>query len=68
MEEAKFAPKCIWCSAPWSDDNVRIYDSERGSWGSDSMGSFTDVTLEVAIVCHECGKEVYRRGGFERTY
>lgn len=68
MAEEKFAPKCIWCSAPWSDDNVEIYDDEKDSWGSDSMGSFTDVSLSVSIECHSCKREIYRKDGFRRTY
>jgi hypothetical protein len=25
-KETSFAPKCIWCGAEWSDENIRVYD------------------------------------------
>jgi hypothetical protein len=57
----KFAPKCIWCSAPWSDDNVKLEMEGSYCYDSDSSAGYP----VVSISCHECGKLMYQKEGSE---
>lgn len=66
MTEQKFAPKCIWCSAEWSDDNIKVYDFDASDH-CDS-GRFSPETVSVSIVCHSCKREMYRKEGAENCY
>lgn len=56
-----FRPKCVWCSADWSDDNIKVYDLDAGDH-CDS-GRFYAESCTVSISCHKCGKEMYRKEG-----
>ena len=64
MEE--FKPKCIWCSAPWSDENVRIYDIDAADHCE--SGRFGPETACVSIGCHACGREMYRKNDCPNSY
>ena len=55
-ETPRFAPKCIWCNAEWSDENVNIY-SWSGSCDTCDYGSGAELT----ITCHSCQREMYRK-------
>ena len=55
-----FKPKCIWCSAPWSDENVRIEDV-WASQGCDTCGYGLKVSGTVTIECHACTKVMYQK-------
>lgn len=60
-----FKPKCIWCSAPWSDENISM-EVEAGIDGWESSGYYAEVEgVKLKIKCHECGKlmyELYQHG------
>jgi hypothetical protein len=60
----EFKPLCIWCSAPWSDKNVKL-EIEGASYCS-TCGS--DGYPVVQIVCHECGKLMYEKSGLSYDY
>lgn len=57
-EEPEFAPKCIWCSAPWSEENVAL---EVESSGCESGG--WDYWATIKITCHVCNKLMYEKSG-----
>ena len=62
-EQPQFKPKCIWCSADWSDANVMAYNLDAGDHCS--SGRFYPETVTVAIVCHACGRKIYEKEGVE---
>lgn len=55
-KDKQFAPLCIWCSAPWSDENVAL-DYSTGSCDTCSIGS----GAKVKITCHKCKKVMYEK-------
>lgn len=55
--EPRFAPLCIWCSAPWDDSNVQIYAWASG--GCPTCGP--EAEAEVEIICHKCYKLMYKK-------
>lgn len=60
----KFAPLCIWCSAPWSDKNVQVYAVDCG--GCPTCGP--EIETAIRIFCHECKREMYRKEGMSNDY
>lgn len=58
--DPEFAPKCVWCSAPWSDENVKLEIRGAYSYESDSDPGYP----AVKITCHSCGKLMYEKGGY----
>lgn len=57
----KFAPKCIWCSADWSADNIRLHDLDASD--QCQSGRLDPEECTVSIVCHACNREMYRKEG-----
>ena len=57
-----FKPKCIWCSAEWSDDNVEI-EAYGGGMGCETCGYGSEIEVTVSITSHVCDKEMYRKEG-----
>jgi hypothetical protein len=66
-ETPEFKPLCIWCSAPWSDDNVQI-EIEAEMDGYESTGFYCTAEGTVSIVCHACKREMYRKEGVSRGW
>lgn len=58
-DEPEFAPKCIWCSAPWSDENIKM--EIMGAYSYESCSDPGHPRLQ--IICHECGKLMYEKSG-----
>lgn len=57
-DHPKFAPKCIWCNAEWSDKNIRAEAECAEVY--ESVGP--EITsLSVSIACHACNREMYRK-------
>lgn len=56
----EFRPKCIWCNAPWTDDNIRVEEVYAGG-GCDTCGYGTIVSGTINIVCHVCNKLMYQK-------
>jgi hypothetical protein len=52
---------CPFCSAPWSDENVCLYDLDAGDHCE--SGRFYAECCTVSIVCHACEREMYRKEG-----
>lgn len=52
---------CPFCSAPWSGDNVRVFNLDAGDH-CDS-GRFYSECCSISIVCHACEREMYRKDG-----
>lgn len=61
-----FAPKCIWCNAEWNDSNVRVFDFDASD--QCESGRFEPENVTVAIVCHVCNREMYRKEGVNNSY
>lgn len=54
---------CPFCSAPWSETNIRSYNLDAGDH-CDS-GRFWAECCTIEIVCHSCNRLMYRKEGFE---
>ena len=54
-------PLCVFCSAPWSDDMIRVYDidAQHGEGSYDFGPENAHATAE--IVCSSCGRLIYRK-------
>jgi hypothetical protein len=57
---------CPFCSAPWSDTNLRLFDLDAGDH-CDS-GRFYPEQCSVSIRCHACSREMYRKEGAGFTW
>jgi hypothetical protein len=57
-EEPVFAPLCIWCSFPWSKENVKVF-VKAGSQAS-TYGYRSSIDVKVQIKCHNCKKVMYQ--------
>lgn len=54
-------PLCVWCSAPWTDDMLKVLaesEMEHGYY-DDSWVAHTDVVIDVT--CSSCKRLVYRK-------
>lgn len=54
-------PLCVFCSAPWTDDMVKVLaeaEMEFGYYG-DSYVDYIDVVVDVT--CSTCRRLVYRK-------
>ncbi len=58
-----FRPLCIWCNAEWSDSNIRLHDLDASAHCE--SGRFYPENCTISIVCHSCGREMYRKEGAE---
>lgn len=58
-DKQKFAPKCVWCNAEWSDENVKVYDFDAAD--ECESGRFGPEEVSVAIVCHACNRLMYSK-------
>lgn len=56
--------KCGWCSAPWSDANLRLYDG-YSSQGCSTCGHGSETTISIEITCHKCKKLMYKKVGYQ---
>lgn len=55
--------KCGWCSAPWSGENLRVYDGHT-SRGCDTCDYGSETTVSIKITCHVCKKLMYEKQGY----
>lgn len=60
MDEPDFKPSCVFCHALWSDENVKLSDIAYDNYESTGPCSFE---ATVSLVCHACGREMYRKEG-----
>lgn len=58
--------KCPFCSAPWSDKNLELYDLDAG-YHCDS-GRFYSESVSVKITCHACNQLMYQKDGVSCNY
>lgn len=60
-----FGPTCPFCHAERSGENLRILDLDYDDY--ESVG-FQFYGATIAIVCHACHREMYRKDGVQRYY
>lgn len=58
-DNPNFAPLCIWCSEPWSDDNVNVMVKAGSQACTYGYRSSVNVTFEIK--CHKCKKLMYKK-------
>jgi hypothetical protein len=55
-------PLCVFCSAPWTDEMLKVYakgDYDFGYYPGEFSVDGYDVTIDVT--CSTCGRLVYRK-------
>ncbi len=55
-------PLCVFCSAPWTDDMVKIFasaDEYHGYYEGDIWVEAIEVSIDVT--CSSCGRLVYKK-------
>lgn len=55
-------PLCVFCSAPWTDDMMKVFasaDEYHGYYEGDQEVVAIDVKIDVT--CSSCGRLVYRK-------
>lgn len=59
MHAAKeFKPICIWCNAPWSDENVEM-EADVSDYGGMTGCSIEGIKLQIK--CHSCKNVIYEK-------
>lgn len=60
-QEAPPPPLCVFCSAPWTDDMMKVFASAELEHGyyDDVWVDFIDLTVDVT--CSSCKRLVYRK-------
>lgn len=61
-------PLCVFCSAPWTDDMIKILhktEVERGYYEGDIDD--VDVSAKIDITCEACKRLIYRKEVVKRT-
>lgn len=54
-------PLCVFCSAPWTDEMIHIYDIDARH-GDDSYDfGPEDQRATLDITCSSCGRLIYRK-------
>jgi hypothetical protein len=53
---------CPFCSAPWSRDNIKIYDVDAEN--QCESGRFDPENCTIEITCHSCKRLMYKKEGF----
>jgi hypothetical protein len=54
-------PVCVFCSAPWTDDMIHVYDIDaRHGSGSYDFGP-VDQRATLDITCSTCKRLIYRK-------
>lgn len=54
-------PLCPFCSAPWTDDMIRVFDVDaQHGYGSYDFGP-EDERATVDITCTSCKRLIYRK-------
>jgi hypothetical protein len=54
---------CPFCSAPWSEENIRTYDLDAAD--QCDSGRFEPENCTIEIACNSCKRVMYRKEGFE---
>jgi hypothetical protein len=57
---------CPFCSVPWSDDNLEVFDV-RTMGGCSTCGYGSGAVISISITCHACEREMYRKEGLDCT-
>lgn len=66
MKEAETADTskilCPFCSAPWTDENIKVYDLAYEEY--ESTGPYNhEVVIEIS--CHKCKRLMYKKEGLK---
>lgn len=54
-------PLCVWCSAPWDDDMVKVFAKTEVETGYYGNMEGVDVVVDIDITCSKCNRLVYRK-------
>lgn len=54
-------PLCVWCSAPWDDDMVKVFANTKAETGYYGELEGIDVVVNIDITCSKCKRLVYRK-------
>ena len=58
-EETPPPPLCVWCSAPWTDDMLKVYARADVSYGD--YGCVEGIETTIDVHCSACKRLVYRK-------
>ena len=62
-------PLCVWCSAPWTDDMVKVLaasEVQAGYYEGDIDS--VDTVVNIDVTCSSCNRLVYRKECRGDTY
>ncbi len=55
-------PLCVFCSAPWTDDMMKVSAEADMNWGYYPGEEHVDgVDVNIDVTCSSCGRLVYRK-------
>jgi hypothetical protein len=54
-------PLCVWCSAPWDDDMVKVFASTKVEQGWYGELEGVDLYVNIDVTCSKCKRLVYRK-------
>lgn len=55
-------PLCVWCSAPWTDDMLKVSAEADIEWGYYPGDAYVDsVDVSIDVTCSSCKRLVYRK-------
>jgi len=59
IEEPIPPPLCVWCSAPWTDDMLRV--SAEADYCSGDYGGVDGIETTIDVICSTCNRLVYQK-------
>lgn len=59
-------PLCVWCSAPWTDDMMKVYADADISWGD--YGGLDGIEVTIDVTCSTCNRLVYQKHVADARY
>ncbi len=54
-------PLCVFCSAPWTDEMVKVLAEAGTETGYYDEVYLRTVTVNIDVTCSTCGRLVYRK-------
>lgn len=60
-------PLCVFCSAPWTDEMIKVLASTEIEHGYYGVIEGVDVSFNIDIECEGCKRLIYRKECTRRT-